>query len=103
MDLLIGFCNYCYPELLVQNDQQYAEDTYQFLFDDSLYGYYVAFLSILAIIQWQLRIPVPSIFKHNFLVVLINAVFIYLPFYVLISWLLGQLSAEPLQHEINHG
>ncbi|RYE19822.1 MAG: hypothetical protein EOP45_12030 [Sphingobacteriaceae bacterium] len=99
--LLISFRDYCYQELLVQKDREHAEESYQFLFGAALYGYYAVFLSIIAIIQWQLRILIPAIFKHNFLVIIITAVLMHMPFYFFIRWLLKQLSAIPLQREIS--
>lgn len=99
--LLISFRDYCYQELLVQKDRAHAEESYQFLFGAALYGYYAVFLSIIAIIQWQLRIPISATFKHNFFAIMVTAVLMHMPFYFFVRWLLKQLSDIPLQREIN--
>ena len=99
---LIQFRDYCYQELLTKKDEQHAEESYQLLFGTLLYGYYSTLLSILAITQWQLGIPVPAIVKHNFLALLITGVLMHMPYYFLIRWLLKQLSSIPLQYGISY-
>lgn len=101
-NLFINLRDYWYNELLIQKGEDHTNQTHKFLFVVSFYLYYAAFTTVMAMLQWRLKIPFPAIFKTNFFFVLIGAVIINAPFYFLTKWLWAYLSDVPLTKNMTH-
>ncbi|QHT66797.1 hypothetical protein GXP67_09070 [Rhodocytophaga rosea] len=98
---LVDLRDFCYVMLKKRWGEAYAEQGYAFRFIVFHCGYYIAFWTLIAILQYKAGIPVSPIVKDNFIIKVLCGFLAFLPYYFLMKYLLRRIESIPIDKNMS--
>ncbi|WP_341293795.1 hypothetical protein [Catalinimonas locisalis] len=101
MQQLIDLRDFFFNMLSKRNGAAYAKKNYRTMLMLVFSSYYVAFLLIIAVLQYKAGIAVSPFIKENIFIQLIVGIFIFAPYYYTFQFLFRKMAKYPMDKHMS--